>query len=293
MLTNNPLVTIYMPTHNRSDLLSRAIESVQAQTYSDFELIIVDDCSTDNTEAVVQAYKDKDSRIKYIKNSENLGACISRNKAIRAAQGEFVTGLDDDDYFLPERLERFIEAWHLLPEDKALVFSDYYYRINNKLVEGDNYRKLHKSKKIVKKDMMIRNFIGTQIFTEKKIIQNVSLFDERLNMWQDYEFFYRMLDIGSAYFIRGKTYVIDQDHNLGRISEAKADKLILTYNYFCKKHKLAYIDRNLVKNFLSFYDDNYIEFIPSFVSFIYYPSRLGAKNTLKSIKSSFNCILHK
>ena len=289
----NPLVTVYMPTYNRSDLLSRAIESVQDQTYSNFELIIVDDCSTDNTEAVVQAYKDRDSRIKYIKNSENLGACASRNKAIRAAQGEFITGLDDDDYFLPDRLERFIKAWHLLPEDKVLVFSDYYYRINNELVEGDNYRKFHKSKKIVKKDMMIRNFIGGQVFAKKNVVQSTSLFDENLIMWQDYEFFYRVLDLGSAYLVSGRSYVIDQNHNMGRISEAKADKLVSTYNYFCKKHKLAYLDRQLVRNFLSFYDERSIEFIPSFVSLVYYPSRVAAKNILKSIKSSFNRTLHK
>lgn len=293
MPTDNPLVTVYLPTHNRSNLLSRAIESVQAQTYSNFELIIVDDCSTDDTEAVVLNYQDKDSRIKYIKNQENLGACTSRNRAIQAAKGEFITGLDDDDYFLPERIERFIKAWHLLPEDKVLVFSEYYYRINNKLVEGDNYRKFKKSNKIVKEDMMVRNFIGTQVFIEKKSMQKDKLFDEKLNMWQDYEFFYRLLDVGPAYYVSGRTYVIDQNHNLSRISEAKADKLISTYKYFCKKHKLAYIDRKLVKNFLSFYDDKYIEFIPSFVSFVYYPSRVATKNALKSIKFPFKRTLHK
>ena len=112
-------------------------------------------------------------------------------------------------------------------------------------------------------------------------------------MWQDYEFFYRVLDLGSAYLVSGRSYVIDQNHNMGRISEAKADKLVSTYNYFCKKHKLAYLDRQLVRNFLSVYDERYIEFIPSFVSLVYYPSRVAAKNILKSIKSSFNRTLHK
>ena len=79
---SNPLVTIYMPTYNRSKILSRAIKSVLNQTHAELELIIVDDNSQDDTQDVIIDLQRRDSRITYIRNNKNLGACQSRNKAI-------------------------------------------------------------------------------------------------------------------------------------------------------------------------------------------------------------------
>lgn len=80
------LVSIIMPSYNTAKFISGSIESVLAQTYSDWELIIVDDCSTDNTDEVVKPFL-SDSRIKYIKNEKNSGAAVSRNRALREAKG--------------------------------------------------------------------------------------------------------------------------------------------------------------------------------------------------------------
>ena len=85
----NELVSIIMPSYNTADYISESIKSVQAQTYTNWELIIVDDCSTDNTDEVVVAFLG-DQRIRYLKNERNSGAAVSRNRALREAKGHWV-----------------------------------------------------------------------------------------------------------------------------------------------------------------------------------------------------------
>ena len=103
----NELVSIVMPSYNTAEFIGASIESVLNQTYKKWELIIVDDCSTDNTDEIVFKYKDE--RIKYIKNSENSGAAVSRNRALRMAKGRWIAFLDSDDLWLPDKLYRQIE----------------------------------------------------------------------------------------------------------------------------------------------------------------------------------------
>ena len=103
----NDLVSIIMPSYNTAKFISETIESVLAQTYPNWELIIVDDCSTDDTDAVVCPYL-VDDRIRYIKNEKNRGAAVSRNRALREAKGKWVAFLDSDDLWFPEKLEKQI-----------------------------------------------------------------------------------------------------------------------------------------------------------------------------------------
>lgn len=100
------LVSIIMPTYNCGRFIRESIESVIAQTYTVWELLIVDDCSTDNTAEIVAAYKD--SRIHYQRNNQNMGAALSRNKALREAKGRYIAFLDSDDVWAPDKLEKQI-----------------------------------------------------------------------------------------------------------------------------------------------------------------------------------------
>ena len=100
------LVSIITPSYNTAGFIAETIRSVQSQTYPNWEMIIVDDCSSDNTDEVVKPFLADDKRIKYLKNERNSGAAISRNKALRMAQGKWVAFLDSDDLWLPEKLER-------------------------------------------------------------------------------------------------------------------------------------------------------------------------------------------
>lgn len=99
----NELVSVIMPSYNTANFIEESINSVLNQTYQNFEIIIVDDCSTDNTDEVVEGIKDE--RIKYIKNEKNSGAAVSRNRALREAKGKWIAFLDSDDVWLPEKLE--------------------------------------------------------------------------------------------------------------------------------------------------------------------------------------------
>ncbi len=101
------LVSIIMPSYNTSQFIKETIESVLAQSYSDWELIVVDDCSKDNTDEVISQYL-TDKRVRYIKNDINSGAAVSRNRALREAKGKWIAFLDSDDLWEPEKLEKQI-----------------------------------------------------------------------------------------------------------------------------------------------------------------------------------------
>ncbi len=102
----NELVSVIMPSYNTADYIADSIKSVISQTYQNWELIIVDDCSTDNTDDIVSYFSD--NRIKYMKNKKNMGAAATRNRALREAKGEWIAFLDSDDLWLPNKLEKQI-----------------------------------------------------------------------------------------------------------------------------------------------------------------------------------------
>lgn len=100
------LVSIIMPSYNTGRLIAETIRSVLSQTYTQWELIIVDDCSNDDTDDVVASFSDE--RIRYLKNKKNSGAAVSRNRALREAKGRWIAFLDSDDVWMPEKLARQI-----------------------------------------------------------------------------------------------------------------------------------------------------------------------------------------
>ncbi len=101
----NDLVSIITPTYNCGKFIGRTIESVQRQTYHNWEMIIVDDCSTDDTEDIVNKYKAKDGRIKYHKLKTNSGAAVARTESMKLAKGSYMAFLDSDDIWHPEKLK--------------------------------------------------------------------------------------------------------------------------------------------------------------------------------------------
>lgn len=109
LLQTYGLVSIIMPTYNCGNFIGSTLDSVISQTYQNWELIIVDDCSTDNTYEIVKKYLDNDPRIKYVRLEKNCGAAIARNKAIDLANGKYIAFLDSDDIWHPEKLEKQLE----------------------------------------------------------------------------------------------------------------------------------------------------------------------------------------
>ena len=117
------LVSIITPTWNCVSFICETIRSIQAQTYTNWELIISDDCSTDNTDRIIKPYIDDDPRIKYICNPKNSGAAITRNNALRRAKGRWIAFLDSDDLWLPEKLEHQLRF--MVENNYAFTYHEY------------------------------------------------------------------------------------------------------------------------------------------------------------------------
>lgn len=115
MNSNLPLVSILMTAYNREKYIAEAIESVLGSTFKDFELIIVDDCSTDNTLTIASSFVAKDKRIKVFKNDFNLGQFDNRNRAIELAKGKYIKFLDSDDKIMSNGLEVMVQSMQQFP----------------------------------------------------------------------------------------------------------------------------------------------------------------------------------
>lgn len=160
-----PKVSIIMPAYNSAGFIEESIRSVLSQTYTDWELFVIDDASTDNTAAIVKDLFLKDRRIKFLQLNENQGTGAARNKGTEAATGTFIAFLDADDLWIPEKLE--IQVKFMLEKDLEMTFSSYFLMDEkgnrlNKFVEALpilSYKKLLKS-----------NYVGnlTGIYNAKK-----------------------------------------------------------------------------------------------------------------------------
>ena len=117
--TKDPKVSVIIPTYNRASLLPRAVNSVLAQTYSDYEIIVVDDCSPDNTQDVIAAFSDP--RIRSFRHVTNRRQSAAINTGIANARGEYIAFLDDDDEFTPTSLADRLAVFASSPTEVALV----------------------------------------------------------------------------------------------------------------------------------------------------------------------------
>ena len=115
--TNNfPKISVIMSSYNRAQYIKEAIESILNQTYQDFELIIIDDCSKKETQDVIEKYAQNDKRIIFLKNEHNMGQVLTRNRGLEIAKGEYIAILDDDDISLPTRFEKQVEYMDKNPD---------------------------------------------------------------------------------------------------------------------------------------------------------------------------------
>lgn len=293
---NTPLVTVYIPTYNRVKLLKRAVESVLSQDYHNIELIVVDDRSTDTTVDYLHAIVKNDKRVKYFINEENSGACVSRNKAIFAAKGKFITGLDDDDYFLPNRISSFVNIWDNIPEDCIALYSN----IFNKL-DDNNIKKSKKKKQCSHLELICANWIGNQIFTETSSLQAIGGFDVEFPAWQDLDCWYRLLSIkkSKAYLLEVESYIVDTSHPHERITSGKISTISKAFDYFCKNHDLTSYQRDVMTLQLIPYNSNMPETKSIIRRIIYSPKPYNIRSSLsmlirprvKKLLNKFNRIL--
>lgn len=187
-----PLVSIIIPTYNRSKLLRQAVASVLAQTYQKFELIIVDDGSTDDTKSVIEAIAD--DRIRYIWQ-ENQQRCAARNTGIAAAQGEYLAFLDSDDLWLPRKLELQLSAIDRHPDisashgrcvrmnqDFEFIYPHELYSCTGPEWVGD-----------VRESLLLRNsFVSQGVVAHRRLFETVGGFDVSLPHSEDWDMWIRL-----------------------------------------------------------------------------------------------------
>jgi len=108
-MISKPEISVITPIYNAEDFLAETIESVLNQTYKSFEYLLIDDCSTDSSASIVKEFEKNDSRIKYVKLSENSGAAVARNTGLEKAEGRFIAFVDSDDKWYPEKLQKQLD----------------------------------------------------------------------------------------------------------------------------------------------------------------------------------------
>lgn len=197
----NTKVSIIIPTYNRANLLAKAIKSVLNQTYKDLELIIVDDCSEDNTREVVKHFQVNDLRVQYI-YQENRGLSSALNKGLSIASGEYIAFLESDDEWLPRKLEKQLKVFtkHL----SVGLVTCWSFRI----FENGNKKKLFKTHKgIIKKENWC-NFFKTKgiispstIILRREVFDSVGNFDTKLKAAVDLDFYIRLIKNFDIYFL--------------------------------------------------------------------------------------------
>jgi len=149
------LVSIIMPCYNAEKFIAEAIESVIAQSYIHWELIVVNDCSTDKSQTYINMYAQKDTRIISIQNKTNTGVANSRNVALNTAQGTYIAFLDADDMWLPQKLEQQVTL--MQKENIAMCYSAYY-AID---IHGERLSTFHVPTQLNYTDMLKTSYIGT------------------------------------------------------------------------------------------------------------------------------------
>ena len=240
------LVSAIITTHNRKGLLRRAIESVLSQSYTNIECIVIDDNSDDGTSLVCQEYP---IQYIYISPTESRGGNYARNKGIKAAKGDYVAFLDDDDYWLPTKIEKQVK----LIEKKGC-----------ELVHCGRRLEIVESEKVYYQDVLpLRTCSGdmrtkilftictttTNILVSRKALFDIGLFDEKLGFWQEYELTIRLAQ-------RKPFYFVNEPLSVYRIDKKDKQRLTNRYDgwrdaalYIYQKHGGLYKGLSLLSKF--------------------------------------------
>lgn len=188
-------VTVIIPTYKRSAVIQRAVDSVLRQTLDSYEVIVVDDNGIDTIEGRLTAKKmekyNDDSKVIYIQHENNKNGAAARNSGIRLARGRYITFLDDDDVYIPERLQMMCDKMDALDSSWGACYTGYVKHNAN----GDQYSAETAEGDVYIQALMRSLYIGTgsNLFFRKEVIANIGFFDETFKRNQDLEYLVRVL----------------------------------------------------------------------------------------------------
>lgn len=179
-----PKISVVMPTYNRAGLVRHAIQSIVDQTFNDWELVIIDDGSTDETENVVKLYL-KDKRIRYFKNKTNKGISYSRNRGNKLAKADIIVVQDSDDMSLPDRLERINEWFEQNPKTDFLYHWFYVRAMDGRFGARAIHRELHSSGPYDPKRALEVPYIPGQAAYKRSVVLKTP-YREEIKTWDDW-----------------------------------------------------------------------------------------------------------
>ncbi len=185
-------VSIIIPTYNRADVLSLSVQSILQQTYADFELLIVDDGSSDNTDIVVESWHD--DRIRYLKLPENKGVAAARNEGIRQAKYDYIAFQDSDDCWMPDKLKKQMDFFMQNPEADLLYCPYECQKADGTVIfVPDSTIPPEEKQGNIYRHMLLRNTIGTPcVLVRRRCLETSGLFNESLTCLEDWELFLRI-----------------------------------------------------------------------------------------------------
>ena len=238
-------ISIVLPVYNGGDFIAQAIESILQQTFNDFELILVNDCSTDNTSEIISAYERQDKRIRIINNNENKKLPASLNIGFRKANGTYLTWTSHDNLYKPEALECMYTELEEHSE-YGMVYADYSIIDDQGKLIKDNV--MNEPKEICK-----GNVIGACFLYRRNIAQQVGEYSENMFLAEDYDYWLRIYQCASLKHIHQNLYLY-RLHGKS-LSSLKLDAVKRQMLLLWEKH-FDFIIQNLqsYKDLCEFYD---------------------------------------
>ena len=255
---NNSLITVFTPNYNNAQFISETIESIIYQSYSNFEYIIIDDCSTDNSWNIIQKYAKIDKRIKAHRNDKNIGAVKSRNKGFKysSKDSKYFAIIDSDDVALVNRLKLQVNFLEKNPR-YGLVGSNVIIIDKNSKILG--YRKFPSEDKEIRKVITRYNpFVHPSIMLRKEVINKIGYYDDKWEVSQDYDYFLR---VGRYWKLKNfKKPLIKYRLSANQVTKTRVkDTIVNTYK----------IQKKAVKNY-GYYDSFFNKIFRIFFTSFYY-----------------------
>jgi len=242
-----PLVSIMMPAYNAGKYIRRAIQSVLVQTYENWELIIVDDCSTDNTYEIVANYKDP--RIRILRHEQNMGVGPSRNDALSASRGQWVTVLDADDQWLPERLDRLMKETErredlFLSDLVTMCFDRDGSLIPWRVIDASGLVGEGHAAIVGIEDFLKAGCILLKPLFPMSAVRNFQLCFEDFRLGEDLDFWVQLFHAGLKLKLIGETYYLYR-LTPGSLSSKTHPDLLLVYEKWITQERTSPAEREL------------------------------------------------
>ncbi len=188
---DEPIVSVIIPVYNRESFLGRAIGSVLGQSYGDFELIVVDDGSTDNTPEVALSFKD--SRMIYVRCNENRGVSVARNRGIAISRGKYLAFLDSDDEWLPGKLEKQVRVMNESPPEVGVIYTGYLQLMDKEVTESPFLSVVRITEGNIHEELLRGDFVLiSSALVRREVVKRVGGFDELLLSAEVWDFWLRV-----------------------------------------------------------------------------------------------------